>query len=266
MRVVLLTGSHPRHFYIVNQLIKTGQIVGHVVEKREEFVPQPPSNISDLDKENFIRHFKDRDDSEHRFFKEDSVVKERIPTLNVTLEELNSENTIEWIKSFNADLIISYGVHKLTDQLISESAKHAWNIHGGLSPWYKGNITLFWPFYNLKPNWAGMTIHQLTAKLDGGGVVHHSVPTLEYGDGIHDVASKAVIQVAEDLKNMLLKIKIEDVQYVKQKGNGKLFTSQDWQPQHLRVIYNLFDNDIVDKYLDGDLPHVEPNLVNIFNK
>lgn len=266
MKVVVLTGSHPRHFYVVNRLIETGMVVGHVVEQREEFIPQPPEGLQDIDRENFIRHFADRDASEHHFFKEDSVVKENIPTLPVTLEELNSTETIEWIKSLNADVMISYGVHKLTDELLNEGPAHAWNIHGGLSPWYKGNITLFWPFYNLKPNWAGMTIHRLTAQLDGGGIVHHSVPKLAYGDGVHDVASKAVMQVAEDLQKILLNFNIEDISYTPQKGNGKLFTSTDWQPQHLRVVYNLFDNDIVDKYLDGELPQIEPKLVNIFSK
>lgn len=264
MRVVLLTGSHPRHLYVVNRLIETGMVVGHVIEQREEFIPQPPEGLQDIDRENFIRHFADRDASEHHFFKEDSVVKEAIPTLPVTLKELNSQNTIEWIKSLNADVMISYGVHKLTDELLNEGPKHAWNIHGGLSPWYRGNITLFWPFYNLKPNWAGMTIHRLTAQLDGGGIVHHSVPELTYGDGLHDVASKAVMQVAKDLHEILLNINLDKISYVSQKSSGKLFTSSDWQPQHLRVVYNLFNNDIVDKYLDGELPKVEPKLVNIF--
>ncbi|BDG45790.1 MULTISPECIES: formyltransferase family protein [Parageobacillus] len=87
---------------------------------------------------------------------------------------------------------MTYGVNKIDDHVIDMLPDYAWNIHGGLSPWYRGNITLFWPFYMLRPNWAGMTIHRLTSKLDGGDIVHHSVPKLEYGDGIHDVACKAV--------------------------------------------------------------------------
>lgn len=266
MKIVLLTGSHPRHFYVANQLIKTGQVVGHLVEQRENFVPQPPSGLSEIDRVNFIRHFKERDESEHRFFKEYETLNHDVNTLKVSMEQLNSPETIDWIQSFDADLLISYGVHKLSNELLDKAPKHAWNIHGGLSPWYRGNVTLFWPFYNLKPNWAGMTIHRLTAQLDGGGIVHHSVPQLVHGDGVHDVANKAVIQVAEDLKKIITNINLENVQYVPQKSAGKLFTSSDWQPQHLRIVYNLFDNDIVDQYLEGNLPRIEPPLVNIFAK
>ena len=266
MKIVLLTGSHPRHFYVANKLLQTGHIVGHLIEQREVFVPQPPNGLLVVDRENFIRHFKERDESEHRFFKEYATLNHDVNTLNVSREQLNSAETIDWIQSFDADLLISYGVHKLSDKLLEKAPKHAWNIHGGLSPWYRGNTTLFWPFYFLKPNWAGMTIHRLTAQLDGGGIVHHSVPQLAYGDGVHDVANKAVMQVAEDLKKIITEINLEDIQYVPQKSAGKLFTSSDWQPQHLRVVYNLFDNDIVDQYLDGNLPRVEPSLVNVFAK
>lgn len=38
-----------------------------------------------------------------------------------------------------------------------------------------------------------------------------------------------------------------------QKGNGKLFLSRDWTPQTLRVIYELFEDKIVDMYLNGEL-------------
>lgn len=61
MRVLLLTGSHPRHLYVVNKLVSLGVVAAHVMEVREEFIPTPPSNLEETDRENFIRHFSDRD-------------------------------------------------------------------------------------------------------------------------------------------------------------------------------------------------------------
>lgn len=264
MKVVLLTGSHPRHLHVVNQLVSTGYVVGHVIEQREEFLPQPPSGLEEQDRINFVRHFQDRDASERIFFSSNESILESVPTLNVTMESLNHQATIDWVNSLDADLMISYGVHKLSDDLLAAGPEHAWNIHGGLSPWYRGNTTLFWPFYNLKPNWAGMTIHKLSSRLDAGDILHHSVPKLEYGDGIHDVANRAVKQVAEDLRNILSTFNLSELTYSPQKSAGKLFVTTDWQPQHLRVVYQLFDNDIVDQFLDGKLPNVQPPLVNVF--
>lgn len=266
MKVLLLTGSHPRHLFLVNKLAELGIVAAHVMETREEFVPQPPAHLEEIDRTNFIRHFADRDEAEHRHFIGNDVVKYEIPTLNVTLEELNSQKTIEWVSSQTFDLAISYGVHKLNNELLEVLGEHAWNIHGGLSPWYKGNITLFWPFYMLRPNWAGMTIHRLSLRLDAGDIVHHSVPLLEYGDGLHDVASKAVKQVAEDLQRILTEIPLEQIQYSPQKGNGKLWIGTDWMPQHLRFVYNTYNNDIVDQFLDGKIPKIDPPIFSAFGK
>ncbi|SOB91361.1 formyl transferase-like protein [Ureibacillus xyleni] len=266
MRVLLLTGSHPRHLYLVNKLMELDIVAAHVMEVRESFVPNPPEHLEEIDRENFIRHFADRDEAENRHFEGHTEVLGQVPTLKVSLQELNSEETIKWVCNQTFDIAISYGVHKLSNELLNVLGKHAWNVHGGLSPWYKGNTTLFWPFFMLRPNWAGMTVHRLSSRLDAGDIVHHSLPLLEYGDGLHDVACKAVKQVASDLGEILTTLPLEDIQYTPQKGNGKLWVGSDWMPQHLRFVYNTYNNDIVDYYLDGKLPQIEPTIISAFQK
>lgn len=262
MKILLLTGSHPRHLFLVNELVNTGFVSAHVMEMREEFIPNPPSGLEEIDHTNFIRHFRDRDEAEQRHFNGHNKVSVPLPSIEVKMQQLNSIETIDWVKSQSFDLAISYGVHKLSDELLKVLGGNAWNIHGGLSPWYKGNTTLFWPFFMLKPNWAGMTIHRLSSRLDAGDIVHHSVPELAYGDGLHDVACKAVIQVAKDLAEIVSTINLENVKYTPQKGNGKLWIGTDWMPQHLRFVYNVYNNDIVDQFLDGKLPKNDPSLIN----
>lgn len=264
MKVILMLGSHPRHHYVAQQLLNTGKVVGYLVEHRESFVPAPPAYLNEQDKQNFIRHFHDRDRSEHRMFPAEVNVPDHVAVRKVTIDQLNSEETIQWMNALQADLLISYGVHKLSDELLAQAPAQAWNIHGGLSPWYRGTTTLFWPFYMLQPNWAGMTVHKLSSKLDAGDILHHSVPGLAYGDGIHDVANKAVKQVADDLSYILTNLKQDELNFIPQKSAGKLFLSSEWKPEHLRVIYQLFNNDIVDHFLDGKLPKVDPSLVRAF--
>ncbi|NOU66727.1 methionyl-tRNA formyltransferase [Paenibacillus sp. LMG 31461] len=266
MKVIFLTGSHTRHSYIAWRLHKANLLSGLLVEEREEFVPSPHAGLKEVDHHNFVRHFKDRSESEERFLstpESDSI--RGIPVLRVTMEELNSDKVKEWIQKQNPDVVLSYGVHKINKNILDILPKYAWNIHGGLSPWYRGNITMFWPFYFLQPNFAGMTVHHLTAQLDGGPIVHHSVPELVRGDGIHDVASRAVIQVAEDLIQILILLQDgKEINGQPQKNSGKLFTGVDWKPQHLRLVYNHFDNDIVDRFLDGEFGVQEPPLIKAF--
>jgi len=155
MNTIFMTGSHPRHLYIARMLHQAGLLRALVIEQRENFVPSPPENLTGIDRENFIRHFSDRDRTEHRFFGEtgSAPILEGIPVLYITQEELNSQKVVHWIRSFNPDQLVSYGVHKLSRGIIDLCPHYAWNIHGGLSPWYRGTVTLFWPFYFMKPNW-----------------------------------------------------------------------------------------------------------------
>lgn len=267
MRVMLMTGSHPRHLYLAHKLHAAGKLCGLVVEKRESMLPAPDEQLSDLDKANFIRHFKDRERAEKLAFGDINltIFKNKLPVLEIETADLNQEKTKKWLANHPADIVISYGIHKLDTDLLALLPEHAWNIHGGLSPWFRGTATLFWPFYFLKPNWAGMTIHRLSSRLDGGDIIHHSVPELRRGDGIHDVACRAVKQVAEDLLIIIEKLESGyTINAVPQKSSGKLFTNADWMPQHLRLIYNTFNNDIVDRFLDGEFGRSEPNLVRAF--
>lgn len=266
-KIVFMCGSHMRHLYIAERLYKERRLAGLVIEEREAFVPVPDESLSERDKNNFILHFKERDIAERKFF--GNVNKEQllseVPVLHVSQETLNDTETVEFIKNSHADMLVTYGVHKVSEEIIEIMKGKAFNIHGGLSPWYKGNTTLFWPFYFLKPNWAGMTLHRLSVRLDGGDILHHSVPKLEHGDKMHEVACKAVVQVAEDLCKILQCLDNGERLICKpQKGNGKLFLSQDWTPQLLRVIYELFDDKIVDMYLNGELEKSEPELVDYF--
>lgn len=266
-KVIFMCGSHMRHLYIAEKFLKEGRLAGLVIEEREEFLPQPPENLVQRDKDNFILHFAKRDEAEREFFGnvERETLLASVPVLHTTMEELNSQKTIEFIKSVDADMLLTYGVHMVSDEVISCYEGKAFNIHGGLSPWYRGNTTLFWPFYFLKPNYAGMTIHRLTQKLDGGDILHHSVPTLEYNDTMHVVACKAVKKVAEDICKILdCRDNGAAFHCSQQKNSGKLFLGKDWTPQTLRVIYELFDDKIVDMYLNGELERDEPKLVNFF--
>lgn len=263
MKVVMMTGDHPRHLYVASRLMRAGFLHGLVVERRAAFVPEPPAGLPEVDRINFVRHFADRSASELRFFgKPDLAQFAGLPVLHTTKRELNGDAVRDWIRREAPDVVLTYGVHVIRRELLELMPEHRWNIHGGLSPWYRGNITLFWPFYFLKPNWAGMTIHKLTDRLDGGDIIHHSVPELVRGDGIHDTACRAVIRVAEDLIPILEALRAgKPVEAVPQKSSGKLFTAADWKPSHLRVIYNLFNNDIVDRFLDGELGRDDPPLV-----
>lgn len=267
MQVSFMCGSHPRHLYVANELYKAGFLKALVIEKRESFNPRPNPTWSDKDKELFINHFKIREESENLFFcgVDITSLKNNVPFLEVTMNDLNSENTLRFLNDNKSDILLTYGVHKISEQIIECYQDRSFNIHGGLSPEFKGCTTMFWPFYLLRPNWAGMTVHRLSKRLDGGDILHQSVPTLEYGDRMHDVANKAIVKLCRDLCLILKSIKnCSEIKTLSQSRNGKLWISEDWTVSHLHLIYDYYNDKIVDKYLNGEIYSPEVKLINFF--
>lgn len=263
MNIVFLTGDHPRHAQLAQALAMSGHLAGLVVEKRESFVPQVPAQLAPETRDLYSIHFARRQASENQHFGA------RLPSvrrLNVSMETLNTTTTVDFINSIVPDLILSYGVHKLTPETLTHIAcTRKWNIHGGLSPWYRGVTTHFWPSYFLEPQMTGMTVHQLTQNIDGGDIIHQTQAALVRGDGLHDLACRAVQSLCDDLPKLLdLTWRGADSPPRRQGTTGRIWRSIDWQPAHLHLIYETHGDRIVDAYLDGQFEFKAPSLVRQF--
>ncbi len=264
MRLVVVCGSHPRHLYVTRRILETGMVVGVVYMKREKMVDETPADLSGHLRELYEHHFKLRQDMEDKYFGNPNVydISDDVPVLEIERDELNEPKVEMFIKKVSADCLFSYGPDLFKENILNCVDGFALNLHGGLSPWYKGDATMFWPFYFLEPNFVGTTLHYITMKIDAGNIVHQTVPILEHGDCMHEVACKAVVCAADDCYNVFRCIdQYGKPEGIKQKGNGKLFLGRDWRPEHLQVIYDLYDDKIVDMYLNGALRPKEPNLI-----
>lgn len=258
-KILFMTGSHPRHAAVARELYKTGMLAGLVIENREEHTPVAPNDISDNLVKLFNHHFQKRAESEQRFFSNPDFPE--VKTLHTSLEKLNSVETQNFIREAEPDLLLSYGVHMLTNETLACASGETWNIHGGLSPWYRGCITHFWPSYMLEPQMTGMTIHNLTQQLDAGDVVHQNVAPLVKGDGLHDLACRAVQGMIDDMLKLSSALEGEkEILKKSHKTTGKLWIANDWRPAHLRLIYDTYNDQIVDAYLNGDLGKREIKL------
>lgn len=263
MRIFWIGGNHPRHLYYINQISKKFEITGSIVQMRENLMPSPPDNISEIDRKNFIRHFETRKKKEREYFGNQKLP--NCDILEVTSETLNSAKSTLWLETKSPDVVLIFGSDLIMNSLYSVLPKDSINLHLGLSPRYRGAATLFWPFYFLEPNLAGSTLHYIISEPDAGEIIHQCTPELSLNDGIHDVGCKTVISSSDEVIK-LLEFKEKNIAWkrFKQKGTGKNFMSTDFRPEHLRVIYNLFDDDIVKQYLNGNISSKTFNLIKQF--
>ena len=249
MRLAFIGGSHPRHMYYFNTIAHEYGAVGALIEQRENMLPTAPAGISDHDRHLWGIHFANREHYERKAFGMQN-------SLNVDdvrrVENINDPDNIGYIVDLKPDLVLVFGCHILRWYVNQPMI----NLHLGLSPRYRGSATLFWPFYFMEPQFAGCTFHQVVDEPDAGDILHQTRPTLAYGDTIHEVAARCVIGATADM--LLLLRKFNDWKYHKQKNTGKCFLSSDFKPQHLRVIYDVYQDNIVNEYLSGRIPRNEP--------
>ena len=162
MRVLIFSGSHPRHTFIHQEVLESGLECAAIVMERESLIPKPPNNIDSRDVTNFVRHFNERDIVERSVFGNalPQEIFSNTPTFYCKPETLNSIKTIKFVREFDPEMVIIFGVNLIKDPLLSLLPKDKINLHLGLSPWYRGSATLFWPFYFMQPQYVGVTFHQ----------------------------------------------------------------------------------------------------------
>ncbi len=263
MSIVAITGDHPRHTYLVSCLKNAGLLSGWVRETRESFVPKAPNDLNARLTELYNLHFERREEAEQRFFGDSDV--ERLNPYLVERSQLNSSAVIEFIRSRSPRVVISYGCHKLSAEMRESVGSVFWNTHGGLSPQYRGVITHFWPSYMLEPQFTGMTLHETTDHLDGGAVIHQTAARLVKGDGLHDLCARTVKAYADEISGLLKNALDKSVlpRGLSQANTGKLWTMDDWRPEHLGLIYETYGDRIVDRVLDGTLKGRTPKLTSV---
>ena len=266
MRVLLITGNHLRHRFIVSTICQSCEVVGWIAEERGPMLLTPPTGISEHLTKLFNHHFAMRDRAEKEFFAEHSALPAHVPVLTISREELNGSKVHTFMRAHPADVVISYGCHKLSEDtlLVLQQARFL-NVHGGLSPWYRGTTTHFWPVYFLEPQMVGFTLHETEQALDGGAILLQNCYQPVRGDTTHYIACRTTVDFAHLLAQRLSAWEGRTIPAgIKQKTTGRLFLTSDWRPEHLRLVYDLYDDAVVDALLDGEIQGHTVQPIDVF--
>ena len=264
MNILLIIGDHLRHKKFLETISNKIKISCVIMEKREKIIPDSSFIKNKIDKINFIRHFKNREISEKKYFK---LINNKPNEKIILIDNIKKNQNIlkKTMKKIRPDIVFTFGISLIPHALLKLMPKYSINLHSGLAPYYKGAACNFWPFYFLEPNWVGMTFHLISKKLDSGSVIHHTIPTLNIKDTIHDLSCKAQLKSFKESLKIIKMIKNKKIKEHKINSSGKLFLKNDFKPEHLRIIYNLYNDDIVKMYLQNKLIKTVPKIVSIYD-
>lgn len=213
MKVALLTGHHPRHFYLASQIEKVTQDL-LVVSCALGLNPSEAGHHGDPENE-AISWFNERSKVEKLYFTEIGFTVQKGRVLPVTSSEINSEEVYHTILKFNPDIIVVYGTPILKGPVINITPKII-NLHLGISPYYNGAGTNWWPMYNNEFEYVGTTIHYLDNGVDTGEIIGQCRARLKKGDGPHDMGNKNIIAGCKLLLEILPLLQKDIIPPVKQ--------------------------------------------------
>lgn len=141
----------------------------------------------------------DDDQSENIWFRSTADLARRngIPVYNP--KNVGSSESIEHIRSLRPDLIFSFYYRDLLPTTILEAARlGAYNMHGSLLPKFRGRAPVNWVLVCGETE-TGVTLHEMSARADAGGIVDQEVVPI----GATDTAQDLYLQMAQAARTVL---------------------------------------------------------------
>ena len=245
MRAIVLTSTMRRHNYVANTLAGCFEVAG-VWQEAKSFEPMRYAG-SPEDAAVIRRHFEARDASEHEYFADHDTVAAASRLLPPG--GCNDARAIEAMRRAAPDVVLVFGTSLLRPPLLDAFAGRMLNIHLGLSPYYRGAGTNFWPLVNGEPEYCGATIHFLDVGIDTGPILAHVRPGVRPGDGPHDIGNKTIVAAADALAAAARAHVASPLRGVPQRGQGRLYGRADFGADAVRRLYANFEAGMIDEYL-----------------
>lgn len=270
MKIVMVINDSLRHKFYANSIIDNFDVVGVIETERDYYMEAKVSGdieleYNDADAELMRWHFDLRVDKEVEYFGEHSNVKKVPAHIKLYRHELNSDVVCSFIHGLEPDVVLVYGGPLIKTKLLSACPECTINLHAGLSPWYRGAATLFWPLYMQEPEKLGTTLHLINEKVDDGEILHQHRPTIYADDTQHDIGCRAIVETVDCAIQLLTKLERTGLMTrhpVPKVRGEKIWSKWDFRPYHLRVLKFLLDNGMLKEYLDTiDSPMREVKII-----
>lgn len=248
MKIVIFTSNALRHKYIANMLAEDASQT-LVVSECQAGDAGPYDEASPLTQEHFDR-FRE---VEAKYFEEHAVFKSA--TLPILYKEVNLPFVYDAVAKFNPDAAFVYGSSIIKEPLLSAIPKGRFvNLHLGLSPYYRGSGTNFWPLANNEPEYVGATLLHIDAGIDTGDIITHVRPKFSVDDTAHTIGCKTIMEGGYALKKILSVLQRgEQLPRVKQWecSDEKIYRRKDFSDGVIRKYHANLQAGMMEKYLRG---------------
>ena len=252
-RIVILTGSELRHEYFRKTLAASPGILvvrSYCEDQQNDLRSQV--SLSGGSQRLRMQHLADRETAEREAFQ---TAIQLTPDLSNPVElvrgEINSAVYRDEIVALEPDLVISYGCSIIREPLLSSFPRQFVNVHLGLSPYYRGSGTNYWPLVNNEPEYVGATFMFIDSGIDTGEIIHQIRAEVVRGDTPSSIGNRLIIKMTEVMERIIVRFEaLKPLAQPSVPSESRYYTSKDFTEESVVALYKNFQDGLIDRYLE----------------
>jgi methionyl-tRNA formyltransferase len=165
---------------------------------------------------------------------------------------INDPEYAQQLKELKPDVVISFGSSIIKPELIDAFPNKFINVHLGLSPYYRGSGSNFWPFVNNQPEYCGVTFMKIDSGIDTGEVIHQIRPIIKNTDSFHTICNRLLINMAEGIAELVRKFDLLKVMpQLEQSETDLYYKNSDFTESSVKRMLENFSEGMIDQYLEN---------------
>tara|TARA_B110000879_G_C11142214_1_gene500847 strand:+ start:168 stop:956 length:789 start_codon:yes stop_codon:yes gene_type:complete len=251
MKLILLTGNDLRHEYFRKQIANEESL--NVLSSYCESTGTEAEAIHKTLIER--QHFKARKQSEVDFFQETNLNIADSSNPNIILKGVvNDTDIVNEIIIHNPDIILCYGASIIRSKLLDIYKGRFINIHLGLSPYYRGSGTNIWPLIDNRLDLIGATFMHIDKGIDTGNIIHQIRGKVFLGDSPHSIGNRLIKDMVGCCTKLILNFN-NLCDMPQPDKDGKIFKDNDFDEKSCLRLYNNFQNNIIEKFINSNYEH-----------
>ncbi len=252
-QIVILTGSELRHTYFRMWMALSDRyrVINTYCEGLEKSLET--AIAAEGHKDLRIRHLAARKQSERDFFGAfvDKVADRSNPVF-LPKGRINAPEYVQAIIDAKPDLIIAYGCSIIRDPLLEAFEGRFLNVHLGLSPYYRGSGTNYWPLVNAAPEYVGATIMYIDAGIDTGEIIHQIRARLVWGDTPSQIGNRLIVDMCQVYQRIVENFdRLTRVDQLPIPDDVKVYRKKDFSEISVQTLYANFASGLVEKHIQA---------------
>lgn len=253
MDVVLLTGSEKRHsfFRIFISNVKGINVKLSVCESQTGNI-QNVVRAEQTDNLERLNHLELRAKEESESFS-DFIASSTDFSNPIFIEKgaVNDRANVDMITDMKPAVIIAYGCSIIRSSLLDLFQGRFINLHLGISPYYRGSGTNFWPFVNRELQFVGTTFMFIDEGIDTGQIIHQIRARFEVHDNIHSVGNRLIKDSAKVCVDIIKKFHPSMALVGKNfpQEPRRIYKKKDFTEQSIKLALNNISQGMVSQYL-----------------